>query len=138
MPRRRTPTARSGRPPRQRQLRVGEQIRHVLSEALAREAVRDPDVAGRSITVTEVRVSPDLRNATAFVVPLGGGLGEAAAAGRDADAVIAGLQRAAVYLRGMIGKEMQLRVVPALTFTLDTGFDQAARIESLLAPAPRD
>ncbi len=135
---RRTPTARSGRPPRQRQLRVGEQIRHVLSEALAREAVRDPDVAGRSITVTEVRVSPDLRSATAFVVPLGGGLGDGSMGGADADIVVAGLQRAAVYLRGLIGKEMQLRLVPTLTFTLDTGFDQAARIDSLLASAPRD
>ena len=102
---RRPPSARSGRPPSQRQLRVGEQMRHVLSEALTRDVVRDPDVAGRSITVTEVRISPDLGNATAYVVPLGTTMG-----GADADAVAAGLQRAAPFLRGLVGRQMQLRL----------------------------
>lgn len=104
-----------------------------MSEALTRDAVRDPDVAGRSITVTEVRVSPDFRNATAFVVPLGGTTG-----GTDSAAVVAGLQRASAYLRGLIAKQMRLRHVPRLTFTLDTAFDQAERIDTLLASATRD
>ena len=108
-------------------------MRHVLSEALTRDVVRDPDVAGRSITVTEVRISPDLGNATAYVVPLGTTMG-----GADADAVAAGLQRAAPFLRGLVGRQMQLRHVPRLTFALDTGFDRADRIDTLLASMPRD
>ena len=122
--------ARSGRPVSQRQLRVGEQIRHVLADLLARDEVRDPDVAGRSVTVTEVRVSPDLRNATAFVLPFGG-------AGDD-DAVIAGLDRAGPYLRGRIAKQLRLRYAPSLSFVRDDGFDRAARIDALLGDAAPD
>ena len=77
--------ARSGKAPSQRQLRVGEEIRHVLAEMVARAEFRDPDLAGQSITVTEVRVSPDLRNATVYVIPLAG----------DAATIVPALQRAA-------------------------------------------
>lgn len=128
-----THMARSGRPPSQRQLRVGEQVRHVLSELLARGEVRDPDVADHSITVTEVRVSPDLRNATAFIIPLG----NINAAGPDVvtETIIAGLRRAAPFLRGRIGKELRLRYAPQLTFVRDDGFDRAARIDALLGDA---
>ena len=107
----------------QRQLRVGEELRHVLSRLLARGELRDPHLAEVSLTVTEVRVSPDLRNATVMVVPLGGA---------DMDRVVAALQRAAPYLRREVGREIALRITPALTFAPDLSFDAAARIDDLL------
>ena len=117
-------TARSQRPASQRQLRVGEEMRHVLARLLARGDLRDPALADRTLTVTEVRVSPDLKNATAFVVPLGGG--------GMADA-IAALNRAAGFVRGQLGREMTLRHVPRLSFVADRSFDEAGRVEAILA-----
>lgn len=111
------------RQPSQRQLRVGEEIRHVMARILAEGEVRDPDVAGASITVTEARPSPDLRAVTLFVMPLGGG---------DIDKVVAGLNRAAAYLRGRLGKEVDLRFTPSLRFMADRSFDQADRVAALL------
>lgn len=111
------------RPPSQRQLRVGEELRHVIASVLERGDIRDPDVAGRPITVTGVKVSPDLRNATVFVVPLGGG---------DPSPILAGLKRARPYLRHELAKAVQLRVVPDLSFAADVSFDAAERIEALL------
>jgi ribosome-binding factor A len=111
-----------GRTPRQ--LRVGEELRHALDQVLRRAHVRDPDLQGASITVTEVRVSPDLRAATAFVLPL---------AGRNADVVLAALQRAAPFLRGELARAVRLRVAPTLAFALDASFDEAERIERALA-----
>jgi ribosome-binding factor A len=102
---------------------VGEEIRHVLAAIFSRGELRDPDVAGVSITVSEVRMSPDLRNATAFVVPLGGG---------DTAKIVKGLNRAAPYLRGEVARAMQLRVAPTVAFLADTSFDEASRIDSLL------
>lgn len=107
----------------QRQLRIGEAIRHALSETLTRGHLRDPELQGASITVTEVRVSPDLRNATAFVLPLGG---------RNGEAVVAALDRAGAYLRREVAHQVRLRYAPDLRFQLDTSFDQAARIDTLL------
>jgi ribosome-binding factor A len=109
--------------PGQRQLRVGEELRHVLARLIERGALRDPALNGLPITVTEVRVSPDLKNATAFVVPLGGKGG--------AEAVKA-LNHAQAYLRGLVAGEMRLRFVPRLAFALDTSFDNASRIERIL------
>ena len=114
---------RDGRTASQRQLRVGEELRHVLAQVLARDELRDPDLAGRTITVTEVRISPDLKNATAFVVPLNG---------EHAAEVLKGLKRCSAYLRGAIGHEVRLRAVPRLSFELDVSFDQAQRIEEIL------
>ncbi|MDY0240669.1 MAG: 30S ribosome-binding factor RbfA [Rhodospirillaceae bacterium] len=111
------------RPPSQRQLRVGEELRHVIASVLERGDIRDPDVAGRPITVTGVKVSPDLRNATVFVVPLGGG---------DPSSILVGLKRVAPYLRHELAKAVQLRVVPNLSFAADVSFDAAERIEALL------
>ncbi len=111
------------RGPSQRQLRVGEEIRHALAWVLERGEVRDPALAGRVVTVTEVRVSPDLTNATAFVVPLGGG---------DPSTVLDALNRAVPFLRHEIGHRVRLRKVPRLSFKADTSFDEAARIETLL------
>ena len=111
------------RSPSQRQLRVGELIRHTLAEMLSRGEVRDPDLEGLVVTVTEVRPSPDLKVATVYVMPLGGVGG---------DLALAALGRAAPYLRGRIAREVDLRFAPELRFALDTSFDEATRIETLL------
>ena len=84
---------------------------------------RDPVLERVSITVTEVRMSPDLRNATAFVMPL---------AGTNATEIIAGLERSANFLKGLVGREVQLRNTPNLVFALDDSFDRADRITALL------
>ena len=110
-------------PRSQRQLRVGEELRHALAHIIERGGVRDPAVAERSVTVTEVRVSPDLRRATVFVVPLGGG---------DPAPLLDGLRRAAPYLRHEVARQVQLRVMPEFAFAADTSFDRAERIEQLL------
>lgn len=120
---RRARTARSGRTPSQRQLRVGEELRHTLARLLVRGEFRDPDLAGVSITVSEVRIGPDLQNATVFVTPLGGG---------NADAVVAALNRVAPWLRGQVGREVRLRRTPSLGFALDSSFDQASVIDRAL------
>jgi len=111
------------RTPSVRQLRVGEEIRHCLAEIFGRGDLHDPDLAGVSLTVSEVRISPDLRNATAFVMPLGGG---------DVDTTLAALGRAAPYLRGRIGKQLTLRYAPTLSFRRDPSFDAATRIDEIL------
>ncbi len=112
--------------PSTRPLRVGEEIRHALAAILSRGELHDPVLAGRSITVSEVRVSPDLLNATAFVTPLGGG---------DLDAVMKALKRAAPYLRREVVKAVKLRRAPELSFQPDTSFDYAKRIgEALREP----
>jgi len=115
--------SRGQKPPSQRQLRVGEELRHIIARLIERGEFRDPDLAGRAITVTEVRVSPDLQNATVFVVPLGGG---------DCAPILVGLRRAKAFLRHEVGRQMQLRVVPNLSFEADLSFDEAGRIEALL------
>jgi len=112
------------KPPTQRQLRAGELIRHALMDIFSREEFSDPDLAGKSITVTEVRISPDLRNATAFCAPLGGD---------NMDKTVAGLNRAAGFLRGRLSREIEMRVTPILRFIADDSYDEARRIEQLLA-----
>ncbi len=116
-------TRRRGSAPSQRQRRVGETLRHALGEVLRDAHIHDPDLTDKSITVTEVRASPDLRNATAYIVPLGGA---------NAEAVLAGLQRATPYLRGQLARHISLRYTPRLRFALDDTFDQVSRIETLL------
>ncbi len=110
--------------PSQRQLRAGELIRHALAELLQRETLRDPALAGVSVTISEVRVSPDLKQATAYAAPLGGG---------QQDEVIAALNRVAPYLRGLLGKKIELKFTPALTFVADETFAEAQKIDRLLA-----
>jgi ribosome-binding factor A len=107
----------------QRQLRVGEEVRHALARILRDGECRDPVIEKVSITVTEVRMSPDLRNATAFVMPL---------AGTNATEVIAGLERSATFLKGLVAREVQLRNTPNLVFALDDTFDRVDRITALL------
>jgi ribosome-binding factor A len=115
--------ATKNREPSQRQLRVGEELRHALAEVLQRGELRDPALAEVTVTVTEVRVSPDLKNATAYVMPLGG---------RNGAVVIEGLTRSAGYLRGQLARAVPLRFSPTLSFALDTSFDHASRINELL------
>jgi len=113
----------AGKPPSQRQLRVGEELRHALAEVLQRGDFHDPELAALNVTVTEVRISPDLRNATAFVTPLGGGaMAE----------TLAALRRAAPFLRGQIVRSINLRHAPTLSFEADTSFDYASRIDNIL------
>lgn len=121
----RRPTDSKG--PSQRQLRAGELVRHALAEIFQREDLREPALRGLSITVTEVRASPDLKQATAFVTPLGGG-----AKGADVAAVVAALNRVAPVIRGYLGKKIDLKFTPALKFLADESFDEAQKIEALL------
>jgi len=109
--------------PSQRQLRIGEELRHAISSVLARGDVRDPAVENTVVTVTEVRASPDLKHATVFVSPLGGG---------DGAELIEGLKRSSRYLRGQISKQVYLRNTPQIHFELDTTFDNAGHIDKLL------
>jgi ribosome-binding factor A len=113
--------------PTQRQLRAGELIRHALMDILAREEFDDPDLHGKSVTISEVRVSPDLKHATAFCSPLGGA---------DMAATAAALNRAAGFLRGRVAREVDLRFATLLRFLPDDSYDEARRIDQLLA-SPR-
>jgi ribosome-binding factor A len=112
-----------GGPRTQRQSRVGEVLRHALAEVLMRGDVRDPAVQGISITVTEVDVGPDLKNATGYVMTLGG---------QDVEKAVAGLNRSAKFLRGQVGHMVDMRYVPQLRFEVDRTFEQAAKIDALL------
>jgi len=109
--------------PSQRQLRVGEMLRHALSEILREREIRDPDLAGVSVTVTQVKPSPDMRHATVFVEPLGG---------KQADTVVAALNRHRGYLRGEMGRTIALKFTPELRFVEDTSFAEAERINKIL------
>jgi len=114
---------RSSAPAGQRQLRVGEEMRHALSDILRDNHLADPDLAGKIITVTEVRVSPDLRNATAFALPLGG---------TDTGKVVEALNRASGYFRGELGRSVKMQFTPTIRFRPDETFEEASRIEKLL------
>ena len=107
----------------QRQLRVGELIRHTLAELLARGDLHDPVIAARVITVPEVRMTADLRLATIYVVPLGG---------RDEGEVLAALERNKRFLRGEIARRVNLKFAPEIHFRPDERFDEAERIDRLL------
>ena len=122
MPRRHAPE-KENRAPGQRQLRVGEEIRHLLAELLERGNMRDPDLRDATITVTSVDVSPDLRNAIAFVMPLGG---------KDTDRLLAALRRAAPWFRARVSEKAGLRSAPEIRFQLDRTFDEADKIGALL------
>lgn len=118
------PGAKAG--PSQRQLRVGELLRHALSDILSRGDVRDPDLAGVSVTVTQVVPSADMRHAMVFCEPLGG---------KNAGPVIAALNRHKSFLRGEMGRMIALKFTPELRFAEDTSFAEAEKIETLLKSA---
>src|SRR5271169_2365461 len=107
----------------QRQLRVGELIRHEMAEMLSRSDIHDPVVETHMITVPEVRMSPDLRLATIYIMPLGG---------RDEKEVVAALERHKRYVRGEIARRVNLKFAPEIRFRVDERFDEAERIEKLL------
>ncbi|HEX2939445.1 MAG TPA: 30S ribosome-binding factor RbfA [Rhodopila sp.] len=109
--------------PSQRQLRVAEEIRHVLAGIFGRHDFRDPDLAEAQITVTEVRISPDLKRATAYLSRLGRS---------DIDALLPALRRAAPYLRGQVAHALQLRSAPDLIFEPDHALDYAMKIDELM------
>ncbi len=109
--------------PTQRQLRVGEIIRHALADILSRGQIADPDLDGVIITVPEVRMSPDLKNATALVMPLGG---------RDTKKVMAGLERSRKWFRGQIARRVNLKFAPDVRFRLDTRFDDDDSVTQML------
>lgn len=111
------------RPPSQRQLKAGELVRRALAEIIAKEHLRDPDLQGVSVTISEVRASPDLKHALVYAAPLGGG---------EMDKVIVALNRCAKFLRGRLGREMEMKSTPALKFVADTSFDQATDMQELL------
>jgi ribosome-binding factor A len=106
-------------PSNQRQLRIGEELRHALAWIMERGEIRDPDLAGLTITITEVRVSADLRQAMVFVVALGGG---------RANGLVGALDRAKGFLRRRVAETVRLRFVPELSFRADQSFDTADRI----------
>lgn len=113
----------------QRQLRVGELVRHAIADMLARGDVHDPVIEGHLITVPEVRMSPDLRLATVYIMPL---------AGRDAEDVVAAFERNKKYMRGEVAHAINLKFAPDLRFHIDNRFEEAERIEKLLrSPAVR-
>lgn len=121
MSRQRSPQ--SGRSPSQRQLRVGEMLRHALSQILVRCEIRDPDLEGVSVTVTQAKPSPDMRHATIFVEPLGG---------KNAKQIVTALNRHKAFLRGEMGHMIELKFTPELRFVEDESFSEAQKIEDLL------
>jgi ribosome-binding factor A len=104
-------------------LRVAEEVRHVLAGVFARDEIRDPELAGVPITVTEVRISPDLRHATAFVTRLGRS---------DIAEKLPALRRAAPFLRGILARSLRLRLAPEVSFQADSSLDYAMHINEVL------
>jgi len=111
-------------PPTQRQLRVGELIRHKLAEMISRSEIHDDIIASHVVTVPEVRISPDLKLATVYVVTLGDS---------GTEAVIEALSRNKKYIRGEVARSVNLKFAPDLRFRRDETFDEASRIDALLA-----
>ncbi|MFI4975553.1 MAG: 30S ribosome-binding factor RbfA [Caulobacterales bacterium] len=119
-----SPSRRAPAGPSQRQLRAGELVRHALMEILRHEDLQDAALAGVSVTVTEVRMSPDLRHAVCFVEPLGG---------VHSDAVVAALNRVTRFLRGRLGHSIDMKFTPDLKFVRDETFEAAERMNRLLS-----
>ncbi|MEQ1705751.1 MAG: 30S ribosome-binding factor RbfA [Rickettsiales bacterium] len=107
----------------QRNLRVGEEIRHALADIFMRGEVHSMELFGASITVSEVRVSPDLKNSTAFVMPL---------AGKNKDGLLEALKKSSPEIRHLVSKRVKLRHVPKIFFALDDSYEEAERINNLL------
>jgi ribosome-binding factor A len=124
MSRHRSPSPEIG--PSQRQLRVGEMLRHAISEILIRGEVNDPDLDGVSVTITQAKPSPDMRHALIYCEPLGG---------RNAGRVIAALNRHRGFLRGLLGHMIRLKFTPDLRFVEDESFAEAEKIETILKSA---
>lgn len=109
--------------PSQRMLRVGELVRHALAQLFARGEIEDPLLEGKVITVPEVRMTPDLKLANAYVMPLGG---------EGADEIVAALNRHHRFIRGRIAPELDLKFAPDLKFFVDNTFEEYGRIDAIL------
>lgn len=114
---------RGGKTASQRQLRVGEVLRHELAQLFLREEIREPDLKGVIITVSEVSVSPDLRKARAYIMPLGG---------ENQQPVAEALNRAHKFIRGELSQKIALKYTPEIDFVIDTSFDYSQRIDEVL------
>jgi ribosome-binding factor A len=114
----------SAKAPSQRQLKVGEMIRHALADIFQRGEIVDDVLSRLSLTVPEVRMSPDLKLATVYVLPLGGG---------EANEAVAHLDKHKRYLRGLLAKKVSMKFMPELRFKVDTSFEASSRIDALLA-----
>ncbi len=113
----------SKKPPSQRQLKVGEELRHALSDTFMREDFYNVETTERlAVTVSEVRVSADLRNATVYVIPFGG---------KNKESTMKSLDALCPRLRGLISRKVQLRFMPAILFRLDTTFERAQALEDI-------
>ena len=122
----------SGTGPSQRQLRAGELIRHALVDVFREEEIHDEALRGVSVTVTEVRLSPDLKHATCFVEPLGAGVEAAETAGHESE-IIKALNAHAKFLRGRLGSKLDMKFTPDLRFRHDESFDAASHMDRLFA-----
>ena len=122
----------AGHGPSQRQLRAAELVRHALVDILREEDIHDEALSGVSVTVTEVRLSPDLKHATCFVEPLGAGIETAPVAGHESE-VVKALNAHAKFLRGLLGRRIDMKFTPDLRFRHDESFEVAARRDALLA-----
>ncbi len=114
---------RGGKTASQRQLRVGEVLRHELAQLFLRDEIREPDLKGVIITVSEVSVSPDLRKARAYIMPLGGD---------NQQPVVEALNRAHKFIRGELSRKLSLKYAPEIEFVIDTSFDYSQRIDDVL------
>ena len=112
-----------GKPVTQRQLRVGEMIKQSLGQIFLRDEAKVPALETKNITVTEVRMSPDLKNARAYVIPLGG---------KDADEIVGKLTEFSHLVRKALSKKVDMKFLPKVSFISDTSFDYAAKIEKLI------
>jgi ribosome-binding factor A len=113
-----------GKAPSQRQLKVGETIRHAMAEIFSRAEINDEVLERHSLTVPEVRMTPDLKLATVYVLTLGGG---------ETEEAVEHLDKHKRYLRGLLAKRISLKFMPELRFKVDTSFEASARIDELLA-----
>lgn len=114
--------------PSQRQLRAGELVRRALVDIIAGSSLRDPALQNVSLTITEVRTSPDMKHATVYVAPLAGTTGAF-----SMDDILVALKRSGSYLRGLLGREMEMKFTPRLHFVRDESFDVASDMTALLA-----
>ncbi len=120
---------RSSKTASKRQLRVGEQLRHIISEVLAEGNIHDPDLVGTSVTVTEVNPSPDMRNATVYVLPLGG---------LNEDTIIKALNRSSGFIQSEMGRQLTMKFTPRLSFKKDESFEYGDHIDSLIREIQKD
>ena len=123
MPRKKTPRDSGPAGASQRQLRVGELVRHAIAEMLVRGDVHDPVIETHMITVPEVRMSPDLKIANAYIMPLGG---------EHAEEIVAALNRHRKFIRGRVAPQINMKYAPEMRFHVDDTFEEASRIDSLL------